>query len=1163
MRGFMTLNHWMNRHHNRRIPTILMSDTNLHHPLWNPPGYTITDPLAKKLIHFCSNLGFKLSSPKGVPTRFSSNTHPTTIDLVWSSWNLSSKIKKCQVLTDSLASDHFPVFLSLDLSIVPISSSHISFNLDKIDLVRLHDTIKANLHLLPLDYNHPKKIDEAVKTLSSIILESAQAQGKSVTTRLNKYKRWWDKDKLNPILKNRNRARKWLLKSGLPEAKACYLEWQRYFKTQVSIAKADHWKSFLANSSNNNVFKAFKYLKPGSSNDIAPLKNHDGSVITDREEQASLLYLGTSVAHAEADLSDIPDDFIANGQSDPFLFPLLEGPELRRVVNKLPTRKAKGEDAISNELIKAALPAIEDELCRLFNSCFKLGFFPKTWRSAITIIIRKNGKDDYSHPNSYRPIALLSCLGKILEKIITSRLTFWAELSNVIAPGHMGGRRNHSTDDALLILTTWIKEKWREGEVASALSLDVKSAYPSVHCRRLWFMLFKHNCPLYLQSLIQGFLSERSTNLKLQDYFSITFNCDDGLPQGSPLSVILYIIYNSPLLNRLIPSPSAKELSLGFIDDVIYVVSSKSLEDNIVHLQKLAAESLKWANTHGAIFDRKKAQLIHFTNKRKLQPLPELNFGDVTLKPKQEIKWLGVWFDSKLLFNSHLQHVKKTGDFTLHQLRRISKCFSGLPPKETKRLITTILMPRLFYGSLVWFTKKNFSKVNKIISKIQNSALLLILGSFRGSSIDLLYHDSFSIPFHLTTTKRHHGFFLKRLTSPDSHPFHPFLKTEMNLTPTKHKSPIQDMLQFEVFRELSRNTTEAIYPFSFPPWFNSRFKLLNLEKKKEEAQELVPQQVSEAISKGSIVIFTDGSASSEGGGASAVSSSSSKVISIDKTRIFSNHETELIGIFLAAQLAKQLIRDSPVRNPEVMIFGDNQGVLRLVQDTPRATSGQHLVIKTITLLRQLSCSSVNLCWTPGHVGIELNEEADQLAKQATIDQQKKFKLPASLGSLKQKSKNTFHPSLFPFKPGSRPYRTNPKDIAKALMSMEKGRSAVISQLRAEHSPLNEHLYKRKLIDSPLCAKCGVRETTDHFLSYCRKYKNARRWFRNKLKEEKFRLNWYNTTKLLDSPKIFHLLSEFILKTQRFVFFRSYIQDMSKEKQPCNKHSKRRRRARST
>lgn len=211
---------------------------------------------------------------------------------------------------------------------------------------------------------------------------------------------------------------------------------------------------------------------------IAPLENRDGLVATNREDQATLLYYGTSVAHTEADLSDIPINFAVNDQHNSFSFPPIEGPELRRTINKLPTRKAKGEDDISNELIKIALPAIEDELCSLFNSCFKLGFFPKTWRNAITIIIRKNGKDDYSNPNAYRPIALLSCLGKILEKIIMSRITFWAESKNLIAPGHMGGRRNHSTDDALLILTTWIKGRWREGEVASALSLDVKSAYP-------------------------------------------------------------------------------------------------------------------------------------------------------------------------------------------------------------------------------------------------------------------------------------------------------------------------------------------------------------------------------------------------------------------------------------------------------------------------------------------------------------------------------------------------------------------------------------------------------------------------------------------------------------------------------------------------------------
>lgn len=1164
LRGFHTLKYWMSKYHNRSIPIILVSDTNLHHRIWNPPDYTITDPLAKKLIHFCSNTGLKLISPKGVPTRFSANTHSTTIDLVWASWNLIRNVTSCRVQTDSLASDHFPVATTLDLALVPAPTTHISFKISEIDCEELHKSITSKFQSLPTDYTDPEKIDSAVSTISNIIVEAAQAQGRKVTTRPNRFKSWWDKDHLNPIIKNRNRARKWMIKSGLPEARACYAAWQKYFKDQVIRTKTNHWKQFLANSSSNNTFKAFRYVKPCATSEIAPLKKHDGSVATTKEEQASLLYHGTSVAHAEADLSDIPPDFIDNIQSLPLVFPPLEPQELTRTVNKLPNRRAKGEDCISNELIKMALPAIEVELCNLFNACFRLGHFPTMWRKAITIIIRKNGKDNYSDPNAYRPIALLSCLGKILEKIITSRVTYWAESMKVIAPGHMGGRRHHSTDDALLILTTWIKERWRAGEVVSALSLDVKSAYPSVHKMRLWFTLFKHNCPTYLLKLIQGFLSGRSTNLRLQDFLSISFDSDDGLPQGSPLSVILYIIYNSPLLYQSPPSPNTKDLSLGFIDDIIHVVASKSLDENIVKLQIHADSALDWGNSHGAIFDRKKAQLIHFTNKRIQQPLPSLVFGDVLLCPKQEIRWLGVWFDSKLLFNSHLQHVKKTGDFTLHQLRRLCKVFSGLSPRETKKLVITVLFSRIFYGSIVWFTKRNFSKANKIITSIQNAALHLILGAFRGSAIDLLYHDSYMIPFHLLITKRHHSFCLKRLTSPDTHPTRIFIQQELDSSSKKHKSPIQDLLRFEEFRDLTTTKIETIFPHSFPPWSNTKFNLLNLDKRKEEVLELIPRQVEEAEKSGAIVIFTDGSASEEGGGAAAVSSQSDKSISVAKTDIFSNHETELLGLLLASQLAKELLRRSDRRVQDIMIFSDNQSVLQLVHDIPRATSGQHLVIKAISSLQQLSSDSIiKLCWTPGHAGIELNEKADVLAKQAVVDQNPIIQLPASLGSLTKIVKRQFHPRLFPFKPGTKPYVTKPKLIAETLLNMEKGRSAVITQLRSGHSPLNDHLFKRNMTDSPLCPKCKVRETTEHFLLFCSKYKKARRRFRRRLREEEIKINWNNTIKILDSPKTFFLLSNYILETQRFMFFRSYVQDTAQGKQPNTKGFRRQRSARLT
>lgn len=94
--------------------------------------------------------------------------------------------------------------MTLDLAISPDPLTHSSFDLEKIDHNLLHDTIKSKLYLLPPDYTDQDSINSAVETLSCIILEAAQSQGKTVSTRWNRYKKWWDKDSLGPILKNRN-----------------------------------------------------------------------------------------------------------------------------------------------------------------------------------------------------------------------------------------------------------------------------------------------------------------------------------------------------------------------------------------------------------------------------------------------------------------------------------------------------------------------------------------------------------------------------------------------------------------------------------------------------------------------------------------------------------------------------------------------------------------------------------------------------------------------------------------------------------------------------------------------------------------------------------------------------------------------------------------------
>lgn len=283
--------------------------------------------------------------------------------------------------------------------------------------------------------------------------------------------------------------------SKLPQARQCYLDWQAYFRQQVSIMKQVHWKRFVASCTGSMTYKAFSYTKPPSSAEVLPLYRGDKSLATHKPEQAALLFNGTSIARTEADLSDIP-----TSSSDSHVNPELDPPppitifELERTVRTLPNKKAKGPDGIANELIKLALPSISDYLVRIFNTCLKLAYFPKMWKTATTVILRKQDKPDYSDPGAYRPIALLSCLGKVLETIISRRLTYWAEKANVIAPGHMGGRRFRSTEDAGISLVTWIKIKWRRGLIVTGLFLDVKSAFPSVHTKRLWYTLKTKGC---------------------------------------------------------------------------------------------------------------------------------------------------------------------------------------------------------------------------------------------------------------------------------------------------------------------------------------------------------------------------------------------------------------------------------------------------------------------------------------------------------------------------------------------------------------------------------------------------------------------------------------------------------------------------------------------
>ena len=147
------------------------------------------------------------------------------------------------------------------------------------------------------------------------------------------------------------------------------------------------------------------------------------------------------------------------------------------------------------------------------------------------MVLRKLGKDNYTQPKLYRPIALLNTLGKALEAILANRLTYLADTYHLLPSGHTGGRKLTSTDHAIHLLLQSIHKAWADKKVASLLLLlDVTGAFDNVSRLRLLHNLKKRRVDHRIIALIDSFLRDRSTTLKLQEYTAPSIPIKTGIP---------------------------------------------------------------------------------------------------------------------------------------------------------------------------------------------------------------------------------------------------------------------------------------------------------------------------------------------------------------------------------------------------------------------------------------------------------------------------------------------------------------------------------------------------------------------------------------------------------------------------------------------------------
>lgn len=250
-----------------------------------------------------------------------------------------------------------------------------------------------------------------------------------------------------------------------------------------------------------------------------------------------------------------------------------------------------------------------------------------------------------------------------------------------------------------------------------------------------------------------------------------------------------------------------------------------------------------------------------------------------------------------------------------------------------------------------------------------------------------------------------------------------------------------------------------------------------------------------------MVIFTDGSLGEEGGGAEAVSQFESQTLSCITDGI-TNNELELLAICLTVTQFQS--RDPNVPEQQqyqaLAIFSDSQIALKQIHEPLQPTMMQFLAKSVKKFLNGIKDVPIRLYWTPGHKGIELNEKADEKAKEAANQQDRRKLTPFSLSRLLQANQQTFHLKTANLKTGRKHLKTQPRKVADALAQLEKGEAAAIFHLQSGHSPLNKYLKQFNHHHNGKCNHCRAPETVAHFLLYCPKYKQQRRLLRAEVKE---------------------------------------------------------------
>ena len=431
-----------------------------------------------------------------------------------------------------------------------------------------------------------------------------------------------------------------------------------------------------------------------------------------------------------------PESYLTGQYINSFFFSPVTEDDVRILISSL-RDSSPGSDDIKPQVIKHVSNEILISLTHIINLSLQVGIFPDDMKTAKVLPLFKKGDPEIF--SNYRPISLLSCFSKVLEKVVYNQLLTYLDDLDILYQLQFGFRKKYNTELAISFLSNKISEAFERQEHSIGVFLDLSKAFDTVNHHILMTKLMSYGIRGLPLQWFSSYLSNRYQYVYLQNEKSNLLNVTHGVPQGSILGPLLFLIYINDLF---VVCPEC--LCLLFADDTSLLFSDKNFQDLVLNVNQTLERVSTWfqVNKLSVNVEKTNYMIFHSRNKKYNNNDIKIEINNSNILQVTKVKFLGIWMDDHLTWKFHLIYISNKISKVIGILKKVKQ---SVGTYILRNLYFALIYPYFTYGNITWAA--NYKSNLDCLIKLQKKIIRIMSNSGFNDHTEPIFRELYIMKF--------------------------------------------------------------------------------------------------------------------------------------------------------------------------------------------------------------------------------------------------------------------------------------------------------------------------------------------------------------------------------------------------------------------------------